>query len=156
MAKRITEAFEVRELPGLGRGGRPCVQLRAPLEYRVGSADSPETIIVPHGFVTDFASVPWGLWNLFPPLGIYARPAIIHDFLYATGGQGDWDGLGPFQDGRYLTGPLRKDVAAPSYSRAEADAVFREAMAVVGVAPWRREVMYRAVWLGGGSGWDRG
>ena len=33
--------------------------LLEPLEYHVGAADSTEIIVVPEGFRTDFASVPW-------------------------------------------------------------------------------------------------
>lgn len=128
---RITDHFQVEEVVGKVRGGRPLVRLLTPLEYRVGHADSEEVIVVPAGFETDFASVPWGLWNLFPPLGSYARPAIVHDFLYSTGGL----------RGRYV--------------REECDRIFYEAMAVVGV-PWlKRVLMYLAVRLGGGSGWNR-
>jgi hypothetical protein len=82
---RITDAFDVHEHSGL-RGGRVLVELVKPLEYHVGSDDSTDVIIVPAGYVTDFASVPEGLWNLFPPLGMWARAAIIHDYLYSTGG----------------------------------------------------------------------
>jgi hypothetical protein len=155
---RITEAFRVEEIPGRSRGGRPCVRLIDSLEYRVGQADSPETIIVPAGFETDFASIPWGLWNLFPPLGPWARPAIIHDFLYATAGDGLWPrGKGLVLMRNWITGPIRKTWCAPTYSRKEADRVFLEALGVVEppVPAWRRQVMYRAVRLGGGKGWGR-
>lgn len=39
-------------------------------------------IDVPDGFVTDFASIPRGLWNLFPPTGKYGHAAVVHDYLY--------------------------------------------------------------------------
>jgi hypothetical protein len=39
-------------------------------------------IIVPRGFVTDFASIPRPLWSVIPPRGKYNRPAIVHDWLY--------------------------------------------------------------------------
>ncbi len=126
---RITGAFRVEEVPGRRRGGRACVRLLEALEYRVGAADGDEAISAPAGFETDFASIPWGLWNLFPPLGPWARPAILHDWLYATGGEG----------GRF--------------SRARADAIFAEAMAVMGVPTWRRAVMWAAVRVGGRRGW---
>lgn len=142
MTARITGAFKVEEVAGKARGGRQCVRLLEHLEYRVGSAESPEGIIVPAGFETDFASIPFGLWNLFPPLGPWARPAIIHDFLYATRGTGCWQG-------RYWAS------WPEGYSRARADSIFREAMEVVGVPAWRRAVMYRAVRLGGAGGWGR-
>lgn len=128
---RITDSFRVEEVVGRSRGGRCCVRLLSPVEYRVGHADSGEIIVVPEGFETDFASIPWGLWNLFPPLGPYARPAIVHDYLYDVGGQ----------------------VPGRCYTRKQADHIFREAMEVVGIPEWRRQVMYRAVRLGGASGW---
>lgn len=39
-------------------------------------------LMVPAGFNSDLASVPWGLWNLIPPWGPYADAAVIHDYLY--------------------------------------------------------------------------
>lgn len=156
MTARITGAFRVEEAE-VTRGGRACVRLLEPLEYRVGSADSAETITVPAGFETDFASIPWGLWNLFPPLGPWARPAIIHDFLYATKGKGWFGPPGVRGRRRWITGPIRPNSSAPVYTRAEADAVFLEAMGVVEppVPVWRRQLMYLAVRLGGGRGWGR-
>jgi hypothetical protein len=137
---RITEAFRVEECPGESRAGRQCVRLLEPLEYRVRADDSEELIVAPAGFETDFASIPFGLRNLFPPLGPWARPAILHDFLYGTQGTGRFEGV------RWIS-------RARDYSRAEADGIFREAMAVVGVPVWRRGLMYRAVRLGGRRGW---
>jgi hypothetical protein len=135
---RITDRYQVEEVVGKTRGGRCCVRLISPLEYRVGHADSAEAIIVPAGFETDFASIPWGLWNLFPPWGPHARPAIIHDFLYAREGYLPEEQVPP---------PLYR------YTRKDADRVFLEAMQVVGVPAWRRSMMFRAVRLGGGKGW---
>lgn len=42
----------------------------------------PIRIVVPRGFVTDLASIPKILWPILPKDGIYARPAIVHDFHY--------------------------------------------------------------------------
>jgi hypothetical protein len=39
-------------------------------------------ILVPAGYVTDFASVPMLLWSFFPPIGKYNRAALVHDYLY--------------------------------------------------------------------------
>lgn len=130
MPVRITDAFEVRELSG-SREGRVLVMLTKSLEYRVGSADSPHVVLVPDGYVTDFASVPRGLWNVFPPLGPWSRAAIIHDYLYSTGG---------------LQG---------KYTKKQADAIFREAMQVLGVVYWKRELMFVAVSVFGGRGWGK-
>jgi hypothetical protein len=144
---RITATFQVEEVFGGQRGGRPLVRLLHPIHYHVHADDSPEIITVPAGFVTDFASIPWGLWNLFPPWGPHARPAIVHDFLYESSGGGWWAPEGePAR--RYIT-------RATDYTRAEADGVFREALQVVGVPGWRRTLMYRAVRAGGGSGWKQ-
>lgn len=139
---RITALYQVEEVFGENRGGRSCVRLLHPVQYHVHADDSPEVIVVPAGFVTDFASIPWGLWNLFPPLGPWARPAIVHDFLYETSGTGLWEGQ------RCIT-------RETDYNRSDADSIFREALAVVGVPGWRRTLMYRAVRLGGGSGWKK-
>lgn len=51
------------------------------MEYQIGSTQ--EKIIVPQGFVTDYASIPWplGVFGL-SPRGTYSRAAILHDFLY--------------------------------------------------------------------------
>jgi hypothetical protein len=78
---------------------------------------------VPAGFVTDLASIPRVLWSLLPPHGRYAKAAIIHDWLYATGIGG----------------------------REYADDVFLEAMEVLGVSPWKRKTMYWAVRAFGAS-----
>lgn len=39
-------------------------------------------VVVPAGYVTDFASSPQWLWWLIPSIGKYNRAALIHDFLY--------------------------------------------------------------------------
>ncbi len=44
--------------------------------------DTGQRIVVPRGFVTDFASVPRIFWSVFPRHGEYTRAAIVHDFLY--------------------------------------------------------------------------
>jgi Protein of unknown function (DUF1353) len=49
--------------------------------YTIGATT--EKIVVPKGFVTDFASIPRPLWSLgLSPHGQYSRAAVIHDFLY--------------------------------------------------------------------------
>lgn len=52
-----------------------------PLEYTIGSTT--DRIVVPKGFVTDFASIPQSLWSFgLSPHGQYSRAAVIHDYLY--------------------------------------------------------------------------
>lgn len=167
---RISERWAGEEVPGGGVDGRPLVRLTRPVDYRarIWPGEGESVILVPAGFVTDFASIPWGVRNLFPPNGPWARPAIIHDLLYRI--EGDLPNLlerlqtpgkgQPMLSPEHITAYLNETQARPwinvrRYTRAEADAVFREAMDVVGVPAWRRSIMYRAVRLGGGGGWGR-
>ncbi len=166
---RISESWSGRELPGELVDGRQKIKLTRPVDYRDRTqAGGESAILVPLGFVTDFASVPWGVRNLFPPLGLHARPAIIHDLLYLI--EGDLPNLlerlqspgkgRPMLTPEEVTAYLNETAARPwlntrAYTRPEADAVFREAMQVVGVPAWRREVMFRAVQLGGKRGWGK-
>lgn len=55
------------------------------MHYIIGSTD--QRIVVPKGFVTDFASIPQPLWAFgLTPQGTYSRAALIHDFLYWSQG----------------------------------------------------------------------
>ena len=94
-------------------------------EYHVGGLDSGDVITVPAGFRTYFASVPRVLWTIVPPVGLYGKAAVVHDYLYIL------------QD----------------RTRLEADRIFLEAMEVLGVPKIQRTLMYQAVRLGGGGGW---
>ena len=82
-----------------------------------------EIIEVPSNFVTDFASIPRALWSIIPPTGQYGKAAVIHDWLYQNKGK----------------------MPDKQYTRAEADLVFRDAMAVLGVGGYKRQTMYLAV-----------
>jgi len=92
--------------------------------YRLIAGFSYETEIgglgvihVPAGFITDFASVPRFFWRLFPPTGTYGKAAVVHDYLYRC----------------------------TDIDRAICDAVFLEAMEVLGVSWIARRLMHRAV-----------
>lgn len=39
------------------------------------------TIIIPRGFITDFATIPRFLWTILPPFGKYTKCAVLHDYL---------------------------------------------------------------------------
>lgn len=41
--------------------------------------------VVPEGYVTDFASVPWYGRMFFPQFGQWAEAAVVHDWLYDVG-----------------------------------------------------------------------
>lgn len=88
-------------------------------------------ITVPKGFVSDWASVPWWADGLVPSFGAHAPAAIIHDFLYEVGG------------------------VPPYVTRKQADDLFLDLLRELGVPWWKRSLMYRAVRIGGGSGWAK-
>jgi hypothetical protein len=77
-------------------------------------------LIVPEGFVTDFASTPKLLYPIFPPIGIYNKAAMVHDYLYSK-------------------------ECNLSISRVQADVFFLQAMEVLKVVKWKRYVMFLAV-----------
>lgn len=83
-----------------------------------------ESILIPKGFVTDFASTPRILYPFFPPIGKYNKAALVHDFLYSS------------KSDKY------------NISRKKADQFFLQAMEVLGVSK-KRYLMYLAVRLFG-------
>lgn len=97
-------------------------------ESDLGGADG-TMIDVPAGFVTDFASIPRVLWNVLPP-SFYAKPAILHDYLYFVGKAGDL-----------------------VVTRAQADKVFRDALQETGVNARKRWMMWLGVRVGGWRAW---
>lgn len=112
-------------------------RLVEPFEYHIGAEYSQDTVFVEDGFVTDFASSPFFTWSFIPPWGRYGKAAIVHDWLYQ---HKDETPLNIFQ--RIF-----------SSERAFADGVFKEAMGVLGVKPWRIFLMYWGVRLFGFLAW---
>jgi hypothetical protein len=98
---------------------------RAPFGYDVGQEDSKDKINVPIRFMTDFASVPGPFTSFLPHWGKYGNAAVIHDFLY-------WEQI---------------------RDRKKADDIFLEAMEVLGVSWFVRNLMYRMVRWFGGMAW---
>jgi hypothetical protein len=84
-----------------------------------------KTVVVPAGFKTDLASVPRLPVVYLLTGGTCTEAAVVHDYLYST----------------HLVG------------RKTADAVLKEASAVLGVPAWRRNIMWAGVRLFGGSHW---
>ncbi len=107
--------------------------------HKKGSGD---TITVPAGFVTDFASSPMQVWWLIPPWGVYGKAAIVHDYLYQNHGYHMYIGK---LSARYT--PV---------SRETADRIFWEAMGVLGVQSWRRTLMFWGVRVFGIVAWKSG
>ena len=79
---------------------------------------------VPYLFVSDGASIPIGLRNLFSRFGKHSDAAILHDWLYHTG----------------------------ELPRKEADRIFRAHMKLLGVK-WRAYAMWAGVAMFGGWSW---
>lgn len=86
-------------------------------------------VVVPEGYVTDFASIPGFAQGIISPFGRHSEAAVVHDWLYTLGTPGD-------EKGRRL-----------------ADRTFRRALHLVGVGFFRRYIMYAAVRMGGKSGY---
>jgi len=95
----------------------------ADLTYHIGTTSF--SIVVPAGFVTDFASTPRAIWAVLPPFGTYQLAAVVHDFLY-------WD---------------------QGCTREQADALLRVAMQESDVKPAKRDVIWEAVRRFGGTAW---
>lgn len=85
-------------------------------------------ILVPFGFITDFASVPRLPGAYWLAGGKATKEAVIHDYLYRT-----------------RTG-----------TRKQADDVFFEAMKLNGQAWWRRSLMWAGVRLFGWTAYPKG
>lgn len=116
--------FEDRLL--LERSGKPgSGKWTVSREFRYYSAVLGREVVVPVGFETDLASVP-RLPVIFYLTGATCdEAAVIHDYLYTT-----------------------KEV-----TRAQADAVLREASGVMGTPSWRSALMWLGVRVGGGAYW---
>ena len=101
------------------------------LEVAYTYADGETAITVPAGFELDLASVPRVFWSLIAPFELSIVAPLVHDFLYRHGGK----------------------TAARTYTRAEADALFRRIMTAESVPAWRATLAYFAVRLFGRGAW---
>ncbi len=94
------------------------------LVYQIGQTST--VIVVPKGFVTDFASIPQAFWSFgLSAHGRYSKAAIVHDYLYWTQG----------------------------CSREQADNLLMIAMKESSVDTGQRIAIYEGVRLGGGQPW---
>ncbi|MQA91424.1 MAG: DUF1353 domain-containing protein [Gemmatimonas sp.] len=106
-------------------------------EYRY--QDRGHTLVIPIGFTFNLASVPRIIWPLVSSFELGLVGPLIHDFLYRVGGRPSPDACIPLR----------------TYSRGEADVLFKEIMKIERVPGWRWRLAYQAVrWLGG-SHWRR-
>lgn len=114
-------------------------------KYCLGYEDSYRYVKVEEGFETDFASVPRVFWSILPPDGQYTQAAVLHDFLYNTR---------KFWVDHILPGGKQADYPV-DIRRRDCDDIFLEAMKVLGVALWKRQVMYLAVRAFGWIPWNK-
>jgi hypothetical protein len=87
-----------------------------------------DTITVPAGFETDFATVPRFMHWLFLPYGAYTRAAVLHDWLLHQ--------LAEWHQWRSSSDLVKHPDHKPIASR-DVDAMFRVAMRDLGV-PWSK------------------
>ena len=100
-------------------------QLTEELRYKTKKGG---LIIVPKDFVTDYASVPRFLHWLLRPDGNYKSAAVVHDWIY------------------------KKNC---SYSRKEADLLFKEAMESLSIEFWKVSLLYLGVRSFGWAVWKQ-
>src|SRR5690606_2717654 len=94
--------------------------------YYIGDKYSGRWVFVPAGYLTDGASVPKIFHNVVGPWGAHGQAAVVHDILC-----------------EYLS--ITQDGLPVLITRKQANLIFLEAMEVLSVPAWRREVMYAAV-----------
>ena len=104
--------------------GRKWMIARA-FKYYIYANLEGDCVDIPEGYITDFASVPRVFWHIVPPDGQYTQAAVVHDYLYDN----------------------------EIYSKEKADHIFYQAMGVLGVPDWKRNVMYWAVKHFGKPSW---
>lgn len=112
----------------LGRFADPMYYLTSVIGWdpEPAQASTYQSVRVPIGFVTDFASIPRMFWSLLRPDGQYSYAAVIHDFLY-------WE--------QYLT-------------RETSDAIFRLCMEDFKINSAVIKAVHAGVRLGGGFAWE--
>lgn len=125
--------------------------LLSPLEYASPYLD--RIIVVPAGFIHDFASVPRAPFAFMLFGDTAHKAAVVHDWLYTTHCHPDAQVNEPYintgKKGEYVAGSC--DI---SISRKDADAVFMEAVTSE-ESGWRAKMMWLGVRLGGGRSWKK-
>ncbi len=111
----------------MSRFREPIYFLTAPISWKSNPGPQRyEPVVVPKGFVTDFASIPRLFWPALPPDGEYAYAAVVHDYLY-------W---------------------SQTRSREEADDILKIAMEDFKVGTVKAGAIYAAVRVAGKAAWN--
>jgi hypothetical protein len=109
------------------------------LEQEYVYDDGNHRITVPAGFEFNMASIPRHFWGLIAPFELSVSAPLVHDFMY-------------HHQGKLPAGSIEPK---HSYTRQEADLLFRRMMEEEGVPAWRRPLAYYAVRAFGGFAWNR-
>lgn len=115
--------------------GRNRWELTLPLVYETVSG---ETIVVPPGFVTDLASIPWLARTIVPHNRGERSPSVVHDFLFVIQDR-------ELHDANTIMYEAMREEGVGLYARA----MIRTGLMIGSWVPWRRNA--RAL---GGSGRD--
>jgi len=91
-----------------------------------------DTIIIPEGFWTDFASIPQLFQNILPVLDKHLRAAVLHDYMY-----------------------YKQSLNGKKITRKQADKIFDIGMKTCGVGWLKRNTIYYAVRSGGWITWNK-
>jgi hypothetical protein len=131
MENWMTEWMSVSKSPGgmlrISRFHEPIYFLTAPISWTPNHGQERyQTVTVPTGFVTDFASIPRVFWSILRPDGEYAYAAVVHDYLYWT----------------------------QTRAREEADDILKMAMEDFEVGTAKIKTIYGAVHLAGKTAWN--
>lgn len=94
--------------------------------FRFHSATG-EEFTVPKWFITDLASIPWIVEPLFDDVD-HRDAGVVHDWLYCS----------------------------QVVTRAQADALFKEMVQLLGASATQANLMYAGLRVGGGSHWGKG
>lgn len=54
------------------------------MEHYEATLINGQTIVIPKGFVTDGATIPWVIRFIFSQMGVYFAACMVHDYLYNT------------------------------------------------------------------------
>ncbi len=119
--------FQADILPDLRHLNDDNYILLRPITYSSSSGRTQKySITVPRGFVTDLASIPWGVQPFVPKTDSHSSPAILHDYLY-------WE---------------------QACSPEESDALFQLELEDAQVGCFRRWLIDVGLGIGGENAWD--
>lgn len=60
-------------------------QIVSPFYFYFDETNKNIGVTIEEGFITDFASIPRAFWSILPPVGLYTKAAVVHDYLYQNG-----------------------------------------------------------------------